>query len=152
MTKTRPLGVCDHCGGPIRRSEWYTSKRKPRRYCCRDCRNTANSRAGAPIRSVKILAHIRAGTWQNPHILHPPTPAEQAARARKGRLREVRAGRWRNPALTLEARRKLSRPRRHSGALHAAIEKLRNGKMADLTPEERDAYRAYRRDLARRKK
>jgi hypothetical protein len=62
-------------------------------------------------------------------------------------LREVADGRWRNPALTDEARKKLSRPRKHSDVLYAAIEKLRTMKMSDLTIEERDAYHAYRSEL-----
>jgi acyl-CoA reductase-like NAD-dependent aldehyde dehydrogenase len=58
----------------------------------------------------------------------------------------VAAGRWRNPALTDAARAKLSRPRRHTGALHNALEKLKRGlRVADLTAEQQDAHRAYRR-------
>ena len=115
--KQRPLGICDHCGGPIPPDEWYTSKGKSRLYCSRDCRNTANSRAGSPARSEKIRRRIKAGTW-------------------------------RNPALSDTARAKLSRPRKHSGPLAQAIEKLGRGlAMADLTPEEQAAYRQYQAEL-----
>jgi hypothetical protein len=65
----------------------------------------------------------------------------------------VEAGSWRNPALADQAREKLSRPRRHSGVLHSAIEKLKQGaKVADLTPEEQEAHRAYRRGLQDRRR
>ena len=144
--KTEPIGVCDHCKGEIT-DTWYT-RRGPRRYCCVDCRNTANSRAGAPTRSAKNRARVAAGVWQNPHKLNPPTGEEQARRARLGRLREVAAGTWRNPALADVARVKLSRPRKHTGDLHRAIEKLKRGlSTADLSPEEQEAHRAYRRRL-----
>jgi len=146
--KIRPLGICDHCGGAIRTGYWYTSKGQPRRYCSLDCRNTANSRAGASIRSQKQLEHVQKGEWQNPHLLNPPTGAEQARRARLGRRREVLAGCWRNPGLTPEAREINSRPRKHSGALASAIEKLKAAKcVADLTPEEQEAHRVYRKQL-----
>jgi hypothetical protein len=65
-------------------------------------------------------------------------------------LREIAEGRWRNPALSLEAREKLSRPRKHGDnpVLHRAIERLRQGaKVADLTPEEREAHRIHRATL-----
>lgn len=151
--KVRPLGVCDNCGGAIPRERWYTSKRKPRRYCCVDCRNAGNSHAGEATRYAKMLAHIAAGEWKNPVELRPPTSEEQAHRARLGRLREVESGTWRNPAKSDEARQKLSRPRKHSGALADAIEKLRQGvSVADLTPEEQEAHRAYRRALAAKKR
>lgn len=150
--KTERLGICDLCKGAIRPAFWYTSKGKPRRYCSRDCRNTANSRAGAAIRATKQKDRVAAGEWQNPHILRPPTPAEQSHRAALGRRREVEAGTWRNPALTDEARAKLSKPRKHSGALAGAIEKLGAGaKLADLTIEEQDAHRAYRREQQKRR-
>lgn len=149
--KVEPLGICDFCKGPIPRQLWYTSKGKPRLYCSRDCRNTANSRAGASIRSVKQKERVRQGKWLNPMHIRPPTPAEQAERARKGRLREIAEGRWRNPALDPAARAKLSQPRKHSGPLHRALEKLRFGSTADLTEEELQAHREYRRKLYRQR-
>lgn len=146
--KTKPLGICDHCAGPIKPGEWYTSKRQPRRYCSRDCRNTANSRNGNPVRVAKLRESIRKGTWRNPVEIRPPTPDEQAGRARKGRLREVFESRWRNPAIDESAREKLSRARKHSPILHSALEKLRQGlRMNELTQEEREAHRAYRKQL-----
>jgi len=148
MTKRQPLGVCDLCRAPIPLADWYTSKGKPRLYCSVDCKNTANSRAGVPVRREKTLARIARGEWQNPAELRPPTSDEQSYRARKGRKREVAEGHWRNPALSDEARRKLSRPRKHDGILHLVIEKLKQGLgVADLTPEEQDAHRAYRKQL-----
>lgn len=146
--KTKPLGICDHCDGPIKPGEWYTSKGKPRRYCSRDCRNTGNSRSGSPARLAKMRERIRMGEWRNPAEIRPPTPAEQAARARKGRLREVSEGRWRNPAADEAAREKLSRARKHDPVLHSALEKLRQGaRIAELLPEEQEAHRAYRKQL-----
>lgn len=146
--KTKPLGTCDHCAGPIKPGEWYTSKGKPRRYCSRDCRNTANSRNGNPIRVAKLRESIRKGTWRNPVEIRHPTPEEQADRARKGRLREVASGKWRNPALDEKAQEKLSRARKHPPILHSAMEKLSRGaRVADLLPEEQEAHREYRRHL-----
>jgi len=146
--KRQPLGICDLCGGPIPLADWYTSKGRPRLYCSVECKCTANSRAGAPIRSKKILARIARGEWQNPAELRPPTSDEQAYRARKGRRREVADGRWRNPALSADAREKLSRPRKHNGLLHTVIEKLKQGlSVANLSPDEQDAHRAYRKQL-----
>lgn len=152
--KKQALGVCDDCLGAIPPDRWYTSKGKPRLYCSRECVNTGNSRAGAPIRSAKAKQRVASGEWQNPALLHPPTPQEQARRARLGRKREVENGRWQNPALSAEAKEKLSRPRKHDGALHRAIEKLGQGaKTSELTAEEQAAHLAYRQQLrdARRK-
>jgi DNA-binding transcriptional regulator YiaG len=65
------------------------------------------------------------------------------------RVAEVASGTWRNPALDPAAREKLSTPRRHDGVLASAIEKLGRGiGVADLTPDEREAHRSYRRELA----
>ena len=151
MTKKRlPLGICDHCRAEIPEEIGnYTSKGKPRRYCSRNCQNTANSQAGADIRGQKVKQRMARGEWQNPAKLSPPTGKEQARRARLGRKREVEAGTWRNPALTDEAREKLSRPRKHGDnpALHSAMEKLRQGyRVNQLTPEEQSAHRTYRRE------
>lgn len=147
--KKLPLGICDHCGEPFPRGVSLTTKRGPRRYCSIDCRNTANSRNGNPVRTAKLRQAVAAGRWQNPHHLHPPTPEEQSRRSRLVRLREVAEGRWRNPALAPDARAKLSRPRRHGDnpLLHAAMEKLRHGSMQELTPAERDAFHAYQKVL-----
>ena len=145
--KIQPIGTCDHCLGPIPPGQWRT-RRGPRLYCSLECRNTANSRAGAEERGRKAKQRVHAGTWQNPAKLRPPTGEEQGARARKGRLREVAEGRWRNPGLTPEAREINSRPHKHSGFLASAIERLKAGAtMTDLTTEEADAYRAYKRQL-----
>ena len=70
---------------------------------------------------------------------------------RRARLAEVQAGTWRNPALDPAAREKLSRPRKYSNDLAQAIEKLRYGKMIDLTESEHAAYMAYRRELYRQR-
>jgi hypothetical protein len=153
LDKIQPLGVCDRCLAVIPKERWYTSKGKPRRYCSVDCRNAGNSHEGEAIRYRKLVERIERGEWENPAKLKPPTPEEQAERARKGRLREVDEGRWRNPAYGEDAREKLSRPRKHSGALASAIEKLGRGlSVADLTEEEREAHRAWRRELQRQKK
>jgi hypothetical protein len=62
----------------------------------------------------------------------------------------------RGGSATSEAKRRASRengkkggrPRKHSGARHAAIEKLGRGlSVSQLTPEEQEAHRAYRREL-----
>jgi hypothetical protein len=146
--KQNPIGICDLCGDSIPSSRWYTSKGKPRLYCTRTCRNTANSRNGNPIRIQKQIERVARGEWQNPARLRSPTPEEQSARARKGRLREVEAGTWRNPALGDSARQKLSRPRKYSGALHSAIEKLKRGlSVSELTAEEHEAHKEYQRQL-----
>lgn len=150
--KRAPLGICDLCGAQM--PDAYTAKGRPRLYCSRECRNTSNSRAGAASRTRKLHERIAAGSWVNPAMLRPPTSAEQAARARKGRLREVAAGVWRNPALGEAARAKLSRPRKHSGALAEAMERLKQPGvgMADLTPPQQDAYRAYAREMQSRRR
>jgi len=61
----------------------------------------------------------------------------------------VKAGTWKNPAITDKARAKLSRPRKHVGALHRAIEKLRHGSTKDLTDVEHKAWLKWRRNLRR---
>lgn len=145
--KVEPVGVCDHCKGAIHPDQWYT-RRGPHRYCSIDCRNTANSRAGNPERTRKLRLAVKAGTWKNPHHLHPPTGEEQARRAALGRRREVQAGTWRNPGLTPQARAINSLPHKHTGALATAIEKLGAGLgMAGLSDDEAAAYRAWRRSL-----
>ncbi len=151
--KTSPLGICDHCGNKIPVENWHT-RRGPRRYCSIECKNTANSRIGAPVRSAKAKVRVATGIWHNPRskMTKEQIHATQTESSRKARLREVAEGRWRNPALTDEARQKLSRPRRLTGILHSAQEKLYRGlSMHDLTQEERDAYHEYRRELRERK-
>ena len=150
----KTIGICEFCGGAIPREKWYTTKGKPRRFCSVVCKNTFLSRNhAAPVNSKRMRAQVADGTWKNPALLNPPGPKEQARRARIGRLREVAAGTWRNPGLTPEAREINSRPSKHSGPLAEAIESLRKtGKMASLTPAQADAYRAYRRQLHRKKR
>jgi hypothetical protein len=65
--KIAPIGICDLCGEafPVGVAP-YTSKGRPRRYCSRRCQNTANSRAGAAIRSDKMRERVQSGEWQNP--------------------------------------------------------------------------------------
>lgn len=150
--KQQPVGTCDLCLEPIPEDQWYT-RRGSRRYCSIDCRNTANSRAGNEVRIAKLKRSVAEGRWQNPAKLNPPTPAEQGERSRKGRLKEVAEGRWRNPALTDEARAKLSRPRKHEGALHRAFERMKQGdKLTELTEEERAAFSAYQHERYTRRK
>jgi len=131
-TKRAPIGICDQCGGRIPAAEHYTSKGRPRLHCSLECKQTANSRAGAPIRSRKAKERVRAGTWRNPRSgMTPEHISEAQSRAsRKARLREVAEGRWRNPAL-----------------LARAIEKASAGGMAALTPAEHRAYLRWRREL-----
>ena len=160
--KKAPLGICDLCGEPFPPGvSWFTTKGTPRLYCSDTCKATANSRAGAPIRSRKARERVRRGEWQNPSPLlrADATPEEIETWRRKvaggvsrARQQEVTEGCWHNPALSEEARRKLSRPRKHTDdpVLHSAMEKLTAGlPMADLTTEEQEAYRAYRRRLRR---
>jgi len=148
-SKQALLGICDLCGGEIPPHLGpYTSKGKPRLYCGDDCKNTANSRAGAPERSRKAKRRVARGEWQNPADLHKPDPANIAAGVSQARKAEVQAGTWRNPALDDVAREMLSRPRQHGDnpALHSAIEKFKRGlKIDQFAPEEQLAYRAYRR-------
>lgn len=146
--KIQPIGICDCCLQPIPPDQGnWTSKGKPRLYCSIQCRNTGNSRAGNEVRTTKLHERVLLGEWVNPATIRPPTPEEQSARSRKGRLREVEEGTWRNPGLTPEAREINSLPHKHTGALASAIEKLKKMKMADLTPEEQEAYRAHAREL-----
>lgn len=149
--KQRPVGICDLCGGPIPPGQWYT-KRGPRLHCSLDCRNTANSRAGAPIRADKARQRVERGEWVSPRALMTPEEISRvnSIAARKGRRREIEEGRWRSPAMAPEARQKLSRPRKHGDnpALHSALEKFKQGlTIADMTPEEQEAHRVYRRQL-----
>lgn len=151
--KTAPLGICDQCGDPIPQDRWYTSKRTPRLHCSLACKQTANSRAGNDIRIEKMRERIAKGDWINPSAITPPTPAEQARRARLGRRREVAAGEWRNPALTDDAKAKLSQPRKHTGDLASAIDKIGQGyRIDELTSAEQEAHRTYRADLRNRRK
>lgn len=157
--KTAPLGICDLCGETFPAGVSLYTKRGPRRYCSIECRNTANSRDGAEIRARKARERVARGEWENPSpfVREDATEAERHLARRKigqgvtrRRRAEVRAGIWRNPALDDAAREKLSRPRAHADnpALHRAIERLRTGdKMSDLTIEEADAYRTWRRAL-----
>jgi hypothetical protein len=149
--KKQPLGICDNCLSEIpAHTGRYTSKGKPRMYCGRDCRNAANSRAGAAIRGEKTKRRIARGEWQNPADLNTPSPENIAEGVSRTRKAEVAAGTWRNPALTPDAKKKLSRPHKHGDnpVLHSALEKLRHGTVADLTDEEAQAHRDYRLALA----
>ena len=146
--KVQAIGICDLCLGeiPPDLGNW-TSKGKLRLHCSRECRNTANSRAGNEERIAKVHERVLLGEWVNPATIRPPTPEEQSARARKGRLREVADGSWRNPGLTPEAREINSRPEKHTGVLASAIERIKKVGMAGLTPGEQEAYRAHAREL-----
>jgi hypothetical protein len=158
--KIEPLGVCDNCGETFpERVSPYTSKGVPRLCCSRRCRNALNSRRGAEKRSEMARARVRRGEWENPSPLmqDDATQAEvehyiaaMSAGVSRARKAEVEAGTWRNPALSPEAREKLSRPRVHGDnpVLHSALRKLGQGdSVGDLSTEEREAHRAYRRDL-----
>lgn len=127
--KCAPPGICDLCGQQM---PTHTVKGNIRRFCSVECRNTANSRAGNAERTRKLRERVASGEWVNLMHVRPPTGEEQAERARA----------------------KLSRPRKHSGALADAIEKLRlpGVGMADLTPEEQNAYRAHARTQARQRR
>jgi DNA-binding XRE family transcriptional regulator len=160
--KIKPLGVCDLCGERFPSGvSLYTSKGTPRLFCSLECRNTANSRAGAPIRSRKMHERIQRGEWQNPaESMTEEDRREYARRGGQVRAKQHRealaAGTWQNPANAPGAREKLSRPRRHGDnpLLHSAMKKLDSGlRMADLTLEEAAEYRRYRgrlRDKRRR--
>lgn len=151
--KIRSVGVCDLCGGAIPRGEWYTSKGAPRLHCSLECKQTANSRAGNPKRIAKLRQAIARGEWQNPraHMTPEEISKAQAHASKTARTREVAAGRWRNPALDAKARKKLSRPRKHYGRLHRALELLRAGvKARDLPEDLRKSHQRYRRRLAKR--
>lgn len=106
-SKIAPLGVCDHCGNPIPRDEWYTSKGQPRRFCSLECKQTANSRAGNPERVRKLNQRIKSGTWRNPRSVMTPDQIHevQSRASRKARLKEIEEGRWINPALSESARK-----------------------------------------------
>jgi len=158
VTKREPPGICDHCKGRIQ-GDIYTTNGTWRLYCCRECLNTANSRAGAPIRAEKGRLRVQQGIWNNPGAAQ--TPEQRRENAIKGGQaagalfrEQVQSGTWRNPALSESARAKLSRPRVNTEPiLHSAVEKLTRGlKMADLTPEEADRYRQYSRNLVKRRK
>ena len=148
MPKQQTIGICDLCGSAIPRGQWYT-KHGPRVYCSPECRQTGNSRNGNAKRVTKLKRRIRQGRWKNPRdgLSVEMLRTLQSAASKKARVREVAEGRWRNPALSESAKRKLSRPRKHHGALHRAIEKLRTLSTQDLTSAERRAYRAYRKRL-----
>lgn len=150
--KIKSVGVCDLCGGAIPRGEWYTSKGAPRLHCSIECRQTANSRAGNPKRIAKLRQAIARGEWQNPRALMTPEEISKAQShaSKTARTREVKEGRWRNPALGAKARKKLSRPRKHHGRLHRALEMLREGvKARDLPEDLRRSHNRYRRRLAK---
>ena len=150
-----PFGwpLCELCGEEM--ADPYTAKRRKRRFCSIQCRNTANSRVGAHIRARKARERVRRGEWENP-AAHLTTEQIHEAARRGGQVRAgqhheaIEAGTWQNPADAPGAREKLSRPRRHGDnpALHRAIEKLgRGASVSDLSPEEAEAHRAHRRQL-----
>lgn len=150
--KRAPLGTCDLCGGPIPPGEWYTCKGKPRLHCSLECRQTDNSRTGAPVRSAKAKQRVADGTWVNPFDRMTPDEmfAHQSKAARTTRTREVAEGRWRNPGLTPAARAINSRPEKHGNnpTLHHAIELMGRGvKLSEMPQAERAAYNARQREL-----
>lgn len=147
--KLQPIGICDQCLGdiPPDLGNW-TSKGLPRLHCSLVCRQTANSRAGNEERTAKLHERVLLGEWVNPATINPPDPANVGAGVRRVRLAEVSEGRWQNPGLTPEARAINSQPHKHDGPLASAIEKLGQGlKVPELTPEEQEAHRAWRREM-----
>ena len=158
--KIEPLGVCDTCGETFPETvSPYTSKGVPRLCCSRTCRNALNSRRGAGKRSEQAKARVRLGEWENPSPLVREDVSDEelkscleamAAGVSRVRKAEVETGIWRNPALGAVARKKLSRPRVHTDnpLLHRAFERLRQGaSVAELSVDEREAHRSYRREL-----
>lgn len=139
VEKTAPIGTCDHCLGPIHADEHYTSKGQPRRYCCRDCRNTANSRNSAPIRIEKARERVDTGQWVNPRELMTPEQisATQSAASRVGRLREIAEGGWRNPGLSPESRAKNSAKQNQRFADPANRQKIAATNRAKPRPDAR---------------
>lgn len=137
--KNAPIGICDHCLGPIHPDEHYTSKGHPRRYCCRDCRNTANSRNSTAIRAEKARERVEAGQWVNPRELMTPEQisAIQSAASRTGRLREIAEGRWRNPGLSPESRAKNSAKQHQRFVDPAQREKIAATNRAKPRPDAR---------------
>lgn len=145
--KTAPLGICDYCGKGIPQEYWWTSKGRPRLHCCLECRQAANSRK-MENRSEWMHQRIDSGEWTNPASINRPSHETLSKNSRVARLREVDEGRWRNPGLTPEALEINSLPHKHSGPLADAIEKLRLGvKLRDLSTEEQEAHRLYRKSL-----
>lgn len=152
--KIQAIGICDFCLGqiPPDLGNW-TSKGTPRLHCSLVCRQTANSRIGNPIRVEKIRQAIQRGEWIRPDTITKPDPANISAGVSNARKAEVAAETWRNPGLTDEARAINSMPHKHSGPLASAIEKLGAGsRMADLTTDEQEHYRAWRRQLRRNRR
>lgn len=147
--KIKPIGICDVCGATMPHQDWYTTKGTPRLHCSLECKQAGNSRVGNTKRILKIKKRIAAGLWKNPasDMTAEQISANNSRTSKTARLREVAAGRWRNPALSAAAKRKLSRPRKHRGALHRAIEKLRRGNMSQLTEAEKKAHRAWRKKM-----
>lgn len=137
--KTAPIGTCDYCLGPIHPDEHYTSKGQPKRYCCRDCRNTANSRNGNEIRTGKVRERVEAGQWVNPRERMTPEQisATQSVASRTGRLREVAEGRWRNPGLTPEARRENSKYQRKRFKKQSERDRIAQQNLARPRPDAR---------------
>jgi len=149
--------LCELCGGSVDEFGlgFYTTKGTPRRFCSIDCRQTRNSRVGAPIRAEKARERVRRGEWQNPaesltaEEVHEYARRGAAVRAQQHR-QALAEGTWQNPADAPGAREKLSQPRRHGDnpVLHRAIERLTQGaSVADLTEAEAEAHRAWRREL-----
>lgn len=150
--KIAAIGICDFCGKNIPTGEWWTSKGRPRLHCCIECRQAANSRK-MENRSEWMRSRIEDGEWVNPATINRPSSEVISKNSRAARLREVEEGRWRNPGQTSEAREKNSEPHKHTGVLASAIEKLRTtGKTSELSPEEQEAHRLYRKQLRNARK
>lgn len=151
--------ACELCGGDLDAHGlgYWTAKGRPRRFCSLLCRQTGNSRAGAPIRAELARQRVRAGTWQNPADYHTAETLQAAAEAGGAaraaqHLAALDAGTWQNPADAPGARDKLSRPRTTADNphLHRAIERLGQGAaVGDLEPAEAEALRAWQRERAR---
>src|SRR6266540_5892006 len=120
--KQKPIGVCDHCEGPIPRGEWYTCKGTPRLHCSFECKQTANSRKGNSTRVSKLVKRVAAGLWKNPRDgLDSETIKQlQSVASRKGRLREV--AEMKMSELTTEER----------DAYHAYRSELRNARPDEI--------------------
>ncbi len=155
-----PWPACELCGEDVNQHGlgYWTTKGRPRRFCSLECRQSNNSREGTPIRTALTRERIKAGTWENPVNFTTPEQRREYGKlggeVRAETLRaEVEAGTWQNPADAPGAREKLSRPRKYADnpVLHSAIEKLGQGySVSDLTSEEAEAHRQYRRKLGKR--
>lgn len=150
---------CEWCGDDVDAHGlgYYTRRGTPRLCCSVECTTRRNQRIGLPIVAAILRQRVREGTWIHPMAgLTPEQVRAINLRAAAAAAEVVHArmedGTWHPPPRD-GPRPNARYPRKHAGNpdFYRACQKRKLGaRLAELTPAEREASRAYQRAVLAR--